>query len=130
MISEQVKQKYGQTIHGVLHMPMNVCSHCMEEDDPESASHWPEDEDGDRICYPCFEKTNGGGMKADWDTLMREGQIASESAILVGQEWVRSECGSELESLLESVKGYLFDRGQIAFEFSLIPIRSKAKQAA
>jgi hypothetical protein len=130
MISEQVKQKYGRSIHGVLHMPVNVCSHCGEEDDPESARHWPEDEDEDRICYPCFEKMNSGGMKADWETIYREGVIASRACSVVGELWVKAKTGSEGEAVLESVREYLHDRTIIAFEFSLIPIGLERKQAA
>lgn len=36
-------------------LPVNMCSHCGETDDPESARHWPDDEDGDRICNTCAE---------------------------------------------------------------------------
>ena len=55
MVTDEVKLKYGHTWRGVLHMPVNVCSRCGEEDDPESAARWPEDDDGDRVCRQCAE---------------------------------------------------------------------------
>src|SRR5690349_1150369 len=61
-------------------------------------------------------------MKADWDTLYREGDIAGRAGSLVGPLWVQAELGSESEAILKSVLDYLHDRTMIAFEFSLIPI--------
>ena len=70
------------------------------------------------------------GMKADWETIYREGDIASRAAQIVGEFWVKAKTGSEGEAILERVREYLHDRTMIAFEFSLIPIRLERKQAA
>lgn len=53
MINPEVARKYGTTYHGVLHMPINVCCRCGEEDDPESASRWEVDADDDKVCRKC-----------------------------------------------------------------------------
>lgn len=58
MISAQVQATvrancYGYYLTGEIMLPCNVCAHCGECDDPESARRWPEDEDGDRICPAC-----------------------------------------------------------------------------
>lgn len=47
--------KYVRVIHGIEHFPINVCRNCGEEDDPETAARWEDDEDGHRICEPCRE---------------------------------------------------------------------------
>lgn len=47
MIAPIVLARYGTTL------PVNVCSHCGEVDSPENTRHWPDDQDGDRICPPC-----------------------------------------------------------------------------
>ena len=49
MRSEKVQKLYS-----AFWFPINVCSHCGQDDDPESARGWPEDDDGDRICWNCF----------------------------------------------------------------------------
>lgn len=51
MITDLVKKMYAH--HSVL--PVNVCTTCGDEDDPESARNWPRDDDGDRKCWGCHE---------------------------------------------------------------------------
>lgn len=54
MISEHVKKLVG-TFNGRPWMPVNMCAHCGVDDDPETTSRWPDDDDGDRICRECAE---------------------------------------------------------------------------
>jgi len=56
-------------------------------------------------------------MKADWETIYREGDIASRAGSVVGQLWIKAESGTEGEEILNSVRNYLYDRADIAFEF-------------
>ena len=62
MITESVKREYGTTWRGVVHMPINVCAHCGESDDPESTKHWPRDADDDLVCPRCAERE---GLEAE-----------------------------------------------------------------
>jgi hypothetical protein len=55
MITDKVKAMCG-SFRGQPLVATNQCCHCGEVDDPESARRWPEDEDGDRICYECAER--------------------------------------------------------------------------
>jgi hypothetical protein len=70
-------------------MPVNVCSHCAESDDPQDTRHWPEDEDGDRICPACAEADSGRpqycpidgfGLDEDGDCDRCQREAAAEQA--------------------------------------------------
>lgn len=52
MITPYVQQD-AVKIDGVCMIPMNVCSHCGYDDDPESAQQWDVDDDDHRICPRC-----------------------------------------------------------------------------
>ena len=49
MINPELRKQYPG------HIPVNVCRHCTEADDPQDARHWETDGDGDKMCFPCAE---------------------------------------------------------------------------
>jgi hypothetical protein len=56
-------------------------------------------------------------MKADWNTVYREGCIALDARDVIGKLWVEAQPGSEAESILQRVDDYLSARFDIAMEF-------------
>jgi hypothetical protein len=56
-------------------------------------------------------------MSGDWDTIYREGDIASEAGTIVGKLWIGTEPGTEEEDFLCRVRQYLHDRAMVAYEF-------------
>ena len=56
-------------------------------------------------------------MEATWNTIYREACIASDAASIVSPLWIDAESDSESEAISESVRRYLHDRSDIAFEF-------------
>jgi hypothetical protein len=53
MRCEQVLEEYGSKP-----LPVNVCAHCGDVDDPETTSRWELDDDGDRMCRACERAAN------------------------------------------------------------------------
>ncbi len=67
-------------------------------------------------------------MEADWTTIYREACIAGDAQFIVSDLWLKAECGSEVEELLQSVSDYLMDRFNVALEFcNLISDMTTAK---
>ena len=80
MITDVARQKGDLSWLPVL--PINMCSHCGECDDPESARGWPEDDDGDRICPSCAETEAAPRLLAACKTAF-EAQMHPRSVVAI-----------------------------------------------
>jgi len=56
-------------------------------------------------------------MEANWDTVYREGCIASDAASVISPLWINAESGSESEAILQSIRDYLYDRADVCWAF-------------
>lgn len=59
-------------------IPVNVCLHCGEEDDPQDTRHWERDYDDDKMCPRCAEIYDQRVESAKQE-LIRDGRYDSMS---------------------------------------------------
>lgn len=69
-------------------------------------------------------------MRSDEMAMYDEVQVTRDAVSIVSEQWIVAEAGSGAETLLGSIRQYLWDRHDIALEFWAIELDRRRLEAA
>jgi hypothetical protein len=116
-MSKQTTGATGGFHYGTLEAPCNGVLHATDREHSDGRQIYVCDACG----AECVRKPDPARevlkMNNSFDTVYREGSIAYDAWELLRDAWLAAEIGTREYELIDSVRTYLYDRGDIAMAF-------------